>query len=562
MWPFTKTQAPAPAAPKPQRTGPTREQLRKAEINRKFAVQAGANARGASVWVGTSDDYNRDYLIDRERIIARCQDVDTNNPDVHGWVRMRAAQTIGARGLRFKAVFNAEALGWTPQQASDTAAELNSLRDTWSRAGNCDLTGQARSEEKLQEIAFMTGLVQGDCLVHRVWDTDAGESLDLDLEIIPGWRIQTPIDKYGDPTISFGVQYNDTRRTKVKGYWVRLPNLSLPANSFVWDFAYQFIPLEDASLFRITEIAGLDRSLPAITSPMRALRNKNEFADSALAAARVQSKRAIAVNVEAGANAWQRAADDAQQTGTSDPVEPAPVGLAVVGDTEVWYGNPGETYANMAAAMPGPDFTGFMAYHDMRCARGLNTSISRFTRQVDNSYSGGRIEEQIDDPAVGQLRESFIICWSKVHRWFVEAAYLAGAVKLPGYTKENAYKFYQYRCQPPGKEHINPVDTANARKLGYALRTLTPQQACEEDGHDLGENLRQFAHALKLARDIEKEEGLEPGALDFILASPKEQITGTADNKPVPPAEGAAPRNGKSAPKNGTNRVGGLIRVY
>lgn len=513
----------------------------------QFAIIAAQTAGGKSKWTGSSDDLNREYATAVQPVIQRAQDQDANNPDVRGFHRQRTSQVIGC-GLRWSAAFKGSEVGMSAEEAEAKCRRLNRLRAVHSRMGGFDARGAGRTEAKLQEQSLLTTLVQGTCLVHRVWKTEAGRVLPLAIEIVPGSRLETPRDRLGDPLISFGIQYTDDRRTKIKGFWIRKPSRSVGANNFVWDYVYDYIPAEDGALMALTEIAGLDRSLPVTVALVRTLRNKNDFADSAVEAARAHTKRPIGVEVEPGANAWDRAAaDNQQQLPDSNNTELLPVGTVTMGGMEVFYANPGEKLINLSAQLPDPDFKGFMEYQDSRCARGLNTSISRFSRQVNSSYSGGRMEEQHDEPAVAQLRETFANAWQRVHEWFMDAALLAGVESLPNYATLRAY-YTEPRITPPGKEHINPVDTANARKIGYALRTLSPQQACEEDGKDLEQNLDQWADAIAMVRRKEKDKGLSEGTLDFLLDVPLAESEAAKEEQrqdkfsALPPVRRIAPR--------------------
>ena len=76
--------------------------------------------------------------------------------------------------------------------------------------------------------------------------------------------------------------------------------------------------------------------------------------------------------------------------------------------------------------------------------------------------------------------------------------------------------------------------------LNLAMRSTTPQRVCEEDGLDCRENLREWAQAIRMCREIEKEFKLEEGELDFLLegrfltTSSGEEVTG---EPPVGPEE-------------------------
>lgn len=557
----------APAAPAPEKKRRYRYTSIPADKRRQFSSAngqapgsngsssaiAGANAGwGASVWSGSTDDFNQDYLQNIHQLIQNSQDLYINNPDVQGWLRMRVAQIVG-RGIAWKSAMRPDEVGMSPEAALATNIFLNRRRELHSTMGGFDATGAGRTEGKLQEITLLTMFAHGTALVHRLHRPGKGRMSPLAIEIIPGSRIETPVQRLGDPLISWGFEYTDNRRTKLVGVHVRKPNRSIGAGGTVWDYQYDFIPLEDLAIFRITEIAGLDRSVPAVTCLIRSLRNKGEFAEATLSSARAQAKRFGFIEVEEGADPWARSADDNQQSlPASDDTENLPVGTLTLGEAELFYLNHGEKYTESAAKLPDPDFTGFMSYHDERCARGLNTSKSRFTRVVDGSYAAGRQEEQQDEPAVEQLLETFAIGWNRVHEWWIDAAVLSGLADLPNYTDLKAF-YCQARVVAPGKKHLNPVDTAKARQVGMGLRYVTPQKVCEEDGGDLETNLREWAEAEQLKAKVEADHNLPAGTLDFLLEEKALPKTVGADDATAPTED-----DERDEPKP-INRVKGVL---
>ncbi len=478
-------------------------------------VTAASKSQGQN-WPGITtsfgdDSLNRAYLSNLADTQSRAQDIDVNNPDIHGFHRTRTAQVLGA-GVTFKLTPHSSEVGLDHDTLLKITQQVNRLRRLHSRAGGFDATGLRRSEGKQQERAFLTALVLGSCLVHRVWLT--GQKLPLSLELIPGSRISTPHDKMGDPRVSYGVRYSDEHRSRVTGWYVRRVSKTV-GNSFVPDYAWDFIPVEDGSMLSLTEIAGIDRALPLATSTIRMLRNRGEFLESAVESARAQATHYAVTQCAEGGDPYAVAADDADETDSDAAV---PIGFTNLGGVQMLYTANGEKVDWAAAKLPEPDMEAFMGATDERLARGLVSSLSRFTRHVTSSWAGGRMEDQQDDPIIAQYRDAFVSAWEVVNEWFLDSIWLTDAVKLPGYNAQTNPVWSEWRAQFPGKLHINPVDEMKARELGYALRTTTPMRECESDGLDLRENLREWGQSIKMCREIEAEMELPEGSLDFILS--------------------------------------------
>ena len=483
-------------------------------LNRAGAITA-ASATAGQNWPGIATDHgddslNRAYLEDLAGIQSRAQDIDVNNPDIHGFHRARTAQVLGA-GVQFKLAPHSSEVGIGQDKLIGICQEVNRIRRIHSRTGGFDASGLRRSEGKQQERAFLTALVLGSCLIHRVWRTS--QRIPISVELIPGSRISTPYEKMGDPLVSYGIRYADEHRSQVVGWYVRRVSKTI-GDSFVPDVVWDFIPIEDGSLLSLTEIAGIDRALPLSTSAVRMLRNRGEFLESAVESARAQANHFAVTECAEGQDPYNAAADDSAE-GSSD--DATPLGFIKIGNVQQQYNLHGEKTEFVSSKLPAPDLVGFMGATDERLSRGLVSSLSRFTRHVTSSWAGGRMEDQQDDPIIEQYRDAFISSWQAVNEWFLDAIWLTDAAKLPGYNIQTATAWSEFRAQFPGKVHINPVDTQKARELAFGQRTLTPQRACEQDGGDLRENLVEWGQAIKMARDIEVEMGLAEGELDYLL---------------------------------------------
>jgi hypothetical protein len=474
------------------------------------STSPGKDFTGIQTYQG-DDSLNRAYLENLAEVQSRAQDIDVNNPDIHGFHRTRTAQVIGA-GVKFKLAPHQSEVGLDHDELLELTQAANRIRQIHSRTGGFDSTGLRRSEGKQQERAFLTALVLGSCLIHRVWRMNGKHRLPLSLELIAGSRISTPYDKMGDPLVSYGMRYSDEHRTRVVGWYVRRVSKTI-GNSFVPDFIWDFIPVEDGSLLSLTEIAGIDRALPLSTSTVRMLRNRGEFLENAVESARAQATHYAVMEVGEGQDPYAVAADDAD----AEFAQGGPAGFTRLGNVQMLYALNGEKVTWASSKLPEPDLTGFMSATDERLSRGLVSSLSRFTRHVTSSWAGGRMEDQQDDPIIEQYRDAFVSAWEAVNEWFMEAVYLTDAVKLPGYNAQTAALWCEFRAQFPGKVHINPTDTSKSRMMDLGMRNTTPQRCCEEDGVDLRENLREWGEAVKMRQEVEKEFGLEEGELDFLL---------------------------------------------
>jgi hypothetical protein len=518
-------------------------------------ITAASKAPGQN-WPGITTSYgddslNRSYLQDLADVQSRAQDIDVNNPDIHGFHRARTAQVLGA-GVQFKLAPHSSEVGLDQDALLTITQRVNRIRQIHSRQGGFDASGLRRSEGKQQERAFLTALVLGSCLIHRVWRTDGKHKIPLSLELIPGTRISTPYDKMGDPLVSYGVKYADEHRSRIVGWYVRRVSKTI-GNSFVPDYIWDFIPVADGSLLSLTEIAGIDRSLPLSTSTLRMLRNRGEFLEASVESARAQASHYATTECAEGADPYAVASDDASTDGNMAGA--MPVGFTRLGSVQMLYNAQGEKTEWAQTKLPAPDLPGFMGATDERISRGLVSSLGAFTRKVINSYAGGRMEEQQDDPIIAQYRNMFISSWQVVNEWFLEAVWLTDTVALTSYSTATASFWAEFRAQFPAKLHINPVDTMKARELGYMQRTTTPQRECEADGTELRNNLNEWGEAMKMVKDKEVEFGLPEGSLAFLISGRTMSTTGGDVVGAPEPAKESEP----GAEPQPANRMRGLF---
>lgn len=506
------------------------------------AARSGAGSGRGSRASNKEDEANQDSQKDLSAVIQRSIYLDINNPDVRGFHRARTAQIVGAH-VRFKFAPRPDEVGIDVAALKKITAKLDRLRHLHSRSGGFDSVGKNRTEGIQQLRAVLTMLIHGRCLIHRVWRPE-NTILPLSIELIPGARITTPITRQGDPLISFGVEYADEHRNRIVAYHVRRVAKTI-GDSFIPDYTWDRLPAQDCSVMELPEAAGMDAPMPLAVACIRMLTNRGEMMENVTEGSRAQTGHYMVVQVEEGGNPIQRAADDATRAPTEDDASDA--GFINEGGVYVKYLNHGETATNVSAALPDPDLKGFMDVTDERMARGLTCSKSRFTRRVNNSYAGGRLEDQQDDPVVAQLQEVVSSAWQPINGWFLDAAWLTGKAEIPTYSAQTRVFWEQCRVQFPGKLHLNPVDAMNARQKAIALRSSSLQQCCEEDGKDLEENLRQFAESIKLMREIEIEFDLPEGSLDPLLEGKTvSSIAGEEIASPTPEVE-AEPGDEKAA---------------
>lgn len=510
------------------------------------AVQAAAKGKAGN-WNGIAsnrdeDAANKEYLQALADVLQRSQDLDVNNPDLRGFHRARTAQIVGAH-VRFKSAPVDTEVNVPAADLQKIAAQIDRVRQLHSKDGGFDSTGHNFSEGLQQVRAVLTAMIHGCCLIHRVWRPQ-NRMAPLSLELIPGVRISTPIDRQADPKISYGIEYSDEHRTRVVAFHVRRVSQTR-GDAFVPDFKWDRLPIDDCSLLSLVEPAGMDRAMPLSVACVRMLRNRGEFMESTVSSARAQAKYYAVQESAPGSNPYNDAEDDAD--GQSYDANGMPIFSTTLGDVCMLYTKPGAKVNWNSARLPEPNFKDFMEVTDNRMSRGLVSSKSRFTREVNSSWAGGRLEDQQDDPIIDQYRAAMVSAWHRVNVWFLDALWLTGTVKMPGYSSASQIFWSEFRAEFPAKLDVNPQDTMGSIEKGYMLRIKNPIKECERAGTDLETSAEEWAKSYKILEDAEKKYGLKPGTLTPLLSGKALSTAAGADV--VPPEPSTEPDPGGDPPE-------------
>ncbi len=142
----------------------------------------------------------------------------------------------------------------------------------------------------------------------------------------------------------------------------------------------------------------------------------------------------------------------------------------------------------------------------MNAPRNLSTKSS-----ADYNYSSARLDHIPYRAEVAIIRD-------RLRRHILERlfrAWIKEAALIPGYLPEILPPAAQFTLswQWDGVPSIDPVKDATADDIGLKNGTKTLSDVLAERGKSWEEHLRQKAREIALARKLEKENGLEPGAL-------------------------------------------------
>ena len=136
---------------------------------------------------------------------------------------------------------------------------------------------------------------------------------------------------------------------------------------------------------------------------------------------------------------------------------------------------PGEDVAGFAPNTPNPAVDPFLRYMLRKMAVGIGVSYESLSRDYSQSnYSGSRMG-LLDDRDLYRMVQGFICrnLRQNIHREFLDAAVLVGAVKLGPDYYSNPEKYQAVRYKPRGWSWIDPAKEVSAFKTAVRCGFMT-----------------------------------------------------------------------------------------
>lgn len=174
-----------------------------------------------------------DILPDLPTLRGRSRDLERNHPLAIGAIQTKTNGVIGS-GLKLRSVLDADALGITPEQASQYQYQIE--REWELFENEADFTGQMHLKD-LQRLAYHSARVSGDIGVARRYRKRPGDAYGTRVVLIEADRIANEYDRPDTATCQGGVQLS--LDGEITGYWVANRH---PADSMSGPLKWAFVP--------------------------------------------------------------------------------------------------------------------------------------------------------------------------------------------------------------------------------------------------------------------------------------------------------------------------------
>ena len=454
-------------------------------------------------------NYNNRTLRQRSRVLA-----------MSGGFALSALKTnrtnvIGC-GLILKSVIDKEELGLSDEEAKAWQDRAEKEFEIWAENRNhCDANGM-NDYYKIQQLAFMSALMSGDCFPLIQRDESAVSELmpySLRLNIVEADRIQTPTDNAANLAngitdgkakngnrIFDGVEVN--KNGKVVAYHIR-NNYPFEANAEPTKWQRVEAVGKETGLPNVlhllgdVERPGQYRGIPFVAPVIEPILQLRRYTDSELTAAVVESLFTAFVTTEARTDEmpFNEVSHGEEEILTDDTeYEMIPGNVTIL--------KPGENITFSDPKRPAGGFQNFVEAIAVQVGASLEIPKEILLKQFNSSYSASRAALLEFWKVVKMRREWFVAEFCRpIYEIFIYEAVARGRLKAPGFfddpIKRKAWLGAEFIG--PSQGMLDPTKEISAEIMacenGFSTRA---QSAIKLNGSEFTKNVSSLKSENKM----------------------------------------------------------------
>ena len=366
--------------------------------------------------------------------------------------------------------------------------QIESLFQEWSRAKNCDVTGQ-QSFLEIQNMIVRRLKVDGGIIFVKTY-TEGGvipfklqakEVDDLDESV------EFPYSKDSKNRIVGGIEYNiynkpvayHFKQYSPDGYYIG-PGERIEAERviFIW---FKHRPSQ------IREMSHLARTINRV-------KELQEFTEAISIKERILACLSVFITKAQKAVMPGRGLNNNKDKKSGYPIKTIAPGM--IQELEE-----GETVSTVNPSGQSSDSKEFIAYQQRLAGAGQGLSYEVVTRDMSNSnYSSARQSMLEDNKTYGSIQLSLIDKFYKeVYEEFLKCSVLSGKIKINNYFGNEHYYNNLHSWLTPGAAWIDPLKEAAANKTALECGFDTLANICSNRGMDWKEVIKQQQREIQFA---------------------------------------------------------------
>lgn len=440
------------------------------------AYEAGEVNRFNDGWLPVNTDTENTDKTQRDLIKARARYLEDNS-DIAGAAIGGIIRNVVGTGIKPQARTGNDELN----------KQIEALWQEWTRAENCDITGQQTFEE-LQALLLRRKIVDGEILIKKTVSKQGKFPLKLQViksDLLSQYMLTAP--KTGN-VIRSGVELD--AHLKPLAYWI---DKKSPDGFIQYDpdriAAGEIIHLWTRK--QPDQIRGVSDLAPII----KRLKDTQDYLDAETVAARIAACFSVLITTETGtAGAVGRIGN------TKDPEGKK---LQSLRPGMIKYLAPGEKVETVSPSRGMANTKDYISIQERLAGAGLGLSYELMSRDFNKASFSSARQGMLEDRKTFEPMQDYLaahLC-APVYREWLDLCVMAGLINIPDYA-QNREKYQRCDWVTPGWAWIDPSKevAADINALQNAGKTLS--QWCAERGYDWREQLEQMALEKETAESM------------------------------------------------------------
>lgn len=424
-------------------------------------------------WAVFNESAESEDRTSRDILRARARDLEHNSDIFNSLISCYVRNVIG-NGYNLQAKTESERIN----------AQIEKLWNEWTKAKNCDVTGQ-QSFTQILRMAVRRKKVDGGILFLKTY-TPGGvipfklQALDVD-ELSYEWA--TPKTK--GHRVAGGIEFD--QYNKPVGYWIQKYTID------GWTVETpQFIPAENIIFIYSKRRASQVREVSDMAATLTRVRDVNEFINAVAVKERVAACLSVFIRKSAPSGGFGRGAAPLDNKIDYSRKRLTPGMIAEL--------NAGDDVQTVSPGNGAQDATQFLKLQQRLIGAGQGLSYEASARDMSEAtYSSARQANIEDDLTYLEDQEIIRSFMDEVYEAFINSAVISGAIEIPDFWA-NKNKYYTHLFIQPPKKWIDPQKEANATATALQNNIKTFAQICAENGRDWREVIDEMATIKEYAQ--------------------------------------------------------------
>lgn len=478
--------------------------LRRATAKKKLEIfNTGYSYHGASTqkssmagWVSKGGGVKEDIYKNRKKLVERSRDLYMGAPIATGVLKTIVTNAIGT-GLKLKSTLDTQILNISEKEADELENKIEKEFELW--ADNKIDQAQLLNFYQIQELVFLTLLLNGECFIKLNYVESFRNPYRLKLQIIEPDRVETPKDKEQDKTVVEGVKLNSYGA--IEGYYICKEH---PLDSF-GNVTTEYVPVNDGNSRNIIHLIAVERpeqlrGIPLLSPVIEALKQLDRYTEAELAAAVISGMYAIFIESD---KASLQGADIGQQDFSEDEDE-EDMNIELKPGIVVGL-KPGERANTANPGRPNAQFDPFVTSILRQIGTALEVPYELLIKQFSSNYSASRAALLEAWKMFRKRKEWFAKNFTQIiYEEWIREAYLLGRIDLKKFGEDPLLDkaWCQAQWNGPSQGQIDPLKEAKASilKIQEGLSTRT-RETVELNGGDFEQNIRILSKEVKTMKE-------------------------------------------------------------